>query len=559
MTRNGILIDGDSLDHWNTHTIDDSNTVNGKPVRYWTNVIGGIVPSNAGQVILANCTGVGVQSQDVINGSAGIQLGFSQYNTVTGNNASGNEFGIRLKYSNNNTISESHVMSSSRFGIWLEYSDGNAIMGNTISSSGVSGILISHSTNNSVVSNTARLNEDGISLEDSALIRLTDNAIYDNEGRAIYGLNSNNNTIADNSISGNLKGINLQSSHEYTIAGNTISFSSSEGILLNSSTNNEIHHNNLIDNVEQGVDDTGENDWNDSYPSGGNYWHDYDDVDEKKGPNQDQDGYDNIGDTPYEISGGKSQDLYPLMFPVDIPSPPHLQAEAGFYRVLLRWNEPASDGGSPIASYVIYRGAISSSETFLAEVGNVLTYVDEGLTPGETYYYEVSARNAMGEGPRSNEANTTPLANQPPTCNITAPVSGTWISGTYTIEGTAFDSDGTVHKVEIRIGDGNWTQLAGTTSWSYDWNTTAIANGHTMVYARGYDGMDYSTVVSVTAVVNNTIEPPPSNDGDSDSQRAWAFGDIIWFVIVTTVVVAVVLLAFLAPKIRKRLKERKRP
>ncbi|HEC86415.1 MAG TPA: DUF1565 domain-containing protein, partial [Thermoplasmatales archaeon] len=47
MMENGILLDGNLLDHWNTHTIDTSNTVNGKPVYYWKNVTGGSVPTEA--------------------------------------------------------------------------------------------------------------------------------------------------------------------------------------------------------------------------------------------------------------------------------------------------------------------------------------------------------------------------------------------------------------------------------------------------------------------------------------------------------------------------------
>ena len=41
---------------------------------------------------------------------------------------------------------------------------------------------------------------------------------------------------------------------------------------------------------------------------------------------------------------------------------------------------------------------------FLTTVGNVLTYTDSGLTTGVTYYYQVSAVNSEGEGPRSNVA-----------------------------------------------------------------------------------------------------------------------------------------------------------
>ena len=55
MSEFGLVIKGDSLTHWNTHSIDISNTLNGKPVYYWKNRNGGVIPSNPGQVILANC------------------------------------------------------------------------------------------------------------------------------------------------------------------------------------------------------------------------------------------------------------------------------------------------------------------------------------------------------------------------------------------------------------------------------------------------------------------------------------------------------------------------
>ena len=41
MENNGISIWGDSLEYWNTHFIDTSNKVNGKPVYYWRNKNGG--------------------------------------------------------------------------------------------------------------------------------------------------------------------------------------------------------------------------------------------------------------------------------------------------------------------------------------------------------------------------------------------------------------------------------------------------------------------------------------------------------------------------------------
>jgi parallel beta-helix repeat protein len=68
MRESGIGFDSDSIANY-THEIDESNTVNGKPVYYWQNVDGGRVPDDGGQVIVVNCTNVAVEDQNVNNAS----------------------------------------------------------------------------------------------------------------------------------------------------------------------------------------------------------------------------------------------------------------------------------------------------------------------------------------------------------------------------------------------------------------------------------------------------------------------------------------------------------
>lgn len=91
------------------------------------------------------------------------------------------------------------------------------------------------------------------------------------------------------------------------------------------------------------------------------------------------------------------------------PGAPTLSASAGDAVVGLSWTVP-SDGGSPITGYKVYRGTASGAETLLATLGNVTTYDDPAVTNGTTYYYKVSAVNAVGEGSRSNEVSATPQA-----------------------------------------------------------------------------------------------------------------------------------------------------
>jgi hypothetical protein len=96
--------------------------------------------------------------------------------------------------------------------------------------------------------------------------------------------------------------------------------------------------------------------------------------------------------------------------PTPPSAPQSLTATAGDASVSLTWAAPASDGGSPITDYTIYRGTSPGSEVEVATSGGALTYADTGLTNGQVYYYVVHAVNAVGEGPASNEASATPQA-----------------------------------------------------------------------------------------------------------------------------------------------------
>jgi CSLREA domain-containing protein len=97
---------------------------------------------------------------------------------------------------------------------------------------------------------------------------------------------------------------------------------------------------------------------------------------------------------------------------VSAPGAPSLTgATASGDTITLQWNPPASSGGTPITSYRIYRGTASGAETFLVQVGNISNYIDVNVSVGTTYWYKVSAVNAVGEGPLSNELSATPGGN----------------------------------------------------------------------------------------------------------------------------------------------------
>ena len=218
---------------------------------------------------LTSVTNVTIINIDFIhNFGYGIWLSSSSNNNISGNTIGGNDFGIVLEYSSNNTLCGNLVLSPSYYGIRLYSSSNNSILGNNIVGFHANGISLSFSSNNSVSGNNITGSWDGILL--------------------IYS--SNNNSVSGNNI--------INNHHN--------------GIVLASSSNNSIYHNNFNNTQQVSSDGTSTNVWDDGYPSGGNYWSDYNGTDAN---------HDGIGDSAYVIDANNT-DNYPLMNLYVIPEFP---------------------------------------------------------------------------------------------------------------------------------------------------------------------------------------------------------------------------------------------
>jgi predicted phage tail protein len=94
-----------------------------------------------------------------------------------------------------------------------------------------------------------------------------------------------------------------------------------------------------------------------------------------------------------------------------VPGAPTLNsASAGNASVALAWSAPASNGGSTITGYQVYRSTSSGTEGLYTTLGLVTGYTDTGVSNGTTYYYKVAAVNSVGTGGLSNELSATPVA-----------------------------------------------------------------------------------------------------------------------------------------------------
>ncbi len=107
------------------------------------------------------------------------------------------------------------------------------------------------------------------------------------------------------------------------------------------------------------------------------------------------------GSTSY--AGGQDALVFKFQAPT-IPSPPlNLQAANSIGGVNLNWSPPSSNGGAPITGYRVYRGTMLGGESQLATIGGGTSYVDTSVLGGTSYYYELTALNALGESVSSNE------------------------------------------------------------------------------------------------------------------------------------------------------------
>ena len=96
--------------------------------------------------------------------------------------------------------------------------------------------------------------------------------------------------------------------------------------------------------------------------------------------------------------GPASDDI--TVMPLGLPLEPRdLAVVAGAGTLTLTWAVPSDTGGTPVETYVVYRGDSAVTLARLREVaGDTLTFVDEEVVAGTTYFYAVAAVTDAGEG-----------------------------------------------------------------------------------------------------------------------------------------------------------------
>ena len=99
--------------------------------------------------------------------------------------------------------------------------------------------------------------------------------------------------------------------------------------------------------------------------------------------------------------------------PRTVPSAPRTLTAAATNvsgQIRISWLLPAANGGAAITDYIIQRSPNGTTgwATINDGVSNTITFTETGLTNGTRYYFRVLAKNAAGNSPWSNTANTIP-------------------------------------------------------------------------------------------------------------------------------------------------------
>lgn len=129
--------------------------------------------------------------------------------------------------------------------------------------------------------------------------------------------------------------------------------------------------------------------------------------------------------------------------------------------------------------------------------------------------HTLSARSIDTSGKSSTTSRTVSVSNAAadstaPTVAITGPAAGSTVRGTVAVSGTAADNIG-LAKVEVQVDAGPWQVAAGTTAWSWSWNSAAVADGSHVLTTRATDTSGLVASASQTFVVGNATDTTAPN------------------------------------------------
>ena len=194
-------------------------------------------------------------------------------------------------------------------------------------------------------------------------------------------------------------------------------------------------------------------------------------------------------------------------------APTDLLASRADQAAILTWLAPTVDGGSPILYYRVYRGTTPGTEIFISN-STITSFMDNGLTNGRTYYYQVSAVTGAGEGSRSNTVSVVPATVPEAPSQVTAAGSAAKVTLTWNTPASG-GSTITRYYVYWSVTPTGATNRIDTLTNATTYVHTELTNGVTYYYS-------ISTVTAIGEVPDPLSCQPPS--ASHPLRRATAVG-----------------------------------
>jgi nitrous oxidase accessory protein len=206
-----IMMDGSSLEHFNSHTIE--NNIQGeKPIYYYVNTNGIIVPQDSNQIFLVNCTNCIINKLEIINYDYSINLYYSSYNKITNNTVKGINYAVYLFHSHSNLITN-NKLENNTYAICFVYSNNNNFFKNSLLRNSID----LHGANSNIISYNVFNNHCGISVSGENN-RVSKNSLNDS-GISVWGTD---NYILNNVLENHEDGIHMYSGGDNKVYYNTV-------------------------------------------------------------------------------------------------------------------------------------------------------------------------------------------------------------------------------------------------------------------------------------------------------------------------------------------------
>ena len=375
-------------------------------------------------------------------------------------------YAIYLEYDGGITISDV-AASHNEYGLYGEDVDGLWVSDTQFDDSSDSGVYaydLTDATFTDVGANDSV--DDGVYIEDSTGLTLTDvwatpsadygfDLYYDqgvtmtgcdaaSSGYGVYAEDLTTFVLASTNLSKDNYGLYLYETAAAVIEGNVF-WNDNDSFDYEYGNAGVLYHNNFLGDKAWVIDatDTAAFQWDNGYPSGGNYWSNYTGMDTKSGPGQNLPGSDGIGDTPFALNA-TTADEYPLMTP--------------WVAHTITFTETGLSAGT---TWSVSVGGVTSSSSSNA----VIVWENDGAT--SAYSYSVlpvagyHANPSSGTGTEAHSNLAVAIVFTPVNYTVTFSAAGIPSSGTWAIDVDGTTLTGTGPTLTVPEANGSFSYRVG--------------------------------------------------------------------------------------------------